>query len=1114
MSKFFILRPIFATVVSIILVLAGLVALKVLPIAQYPDISPPTVTITATYPGASAETLSKTVAAPIEEQLSGIENLIYFNSTSNSVNGQVTITVTFAIGSSGDKAQTDVNNRVQIANARLPTEVQRQGVTVLKRSNDILFAFALLSEDKEKPVELLQISNFVTINVLDEIKRIPGVSDATNFVARDYSMRVWLNPERMAQLGVTTADVQTALQAQNNQYAAGRIGGEPAAKDQSLVYTVTTKGRLLSAEQFGNVVLRSNGPNGTLRIKDIARVELGAQSYEATSLINGNPGVPIGVFLQTGANALDVATAVRKRLEELKPTFPEGVSYQIPFDTTIFIKESIKEVVKTFIEAAILVILVVFIFLQSWRATVIAVVAVPVSLIGTFAGLYLFDFSINTLTLFALVLAIGIVVDDAIVVLENVERLIEQQHLAPLPAALEAMREVEAPVVAIVLVLVSVFVPVAFLGGIAGKLYQQFAVTVAVAVVLSGLVALTLTPVMCAALLKPHKEDDEKKKTGVVGRFWNGFNKGFAKLTGWYLSLVDRGLKFRLFAFLIFAAFIALVVFLFWRLPTSFVPPEDQGYVIASVQLPDGASLKRTERVTLQLRDLVKDNESVANFFIINGFDFIAGGNKSNAATIFVTLKEYADRKGSAEDLVKVLFGTNGRIGDGLVLAFNPPAIRGLGTAGGYEVYVQDRTSSASPAELQKVLQKLIAELQKDPRLAQQNTFFRPTTPQLQVDLDREKALALGVSVGDAYSALQATMGALYINDFNISGRTFRVQMQADQPYRAKPEDLGNVYVRTGTTTSTGATTAQAGQNQIGITSNMIPLKALLNVQTVIGAEQLERYNGFLAAKIFGGAKPGISSGDAIKAVEEVAAKTLPQGYQIEWTGQAYQEKRAGSASIFAFGFAIIMVYLILSALYERWGLPGAVLLALPFALAGAAGFTFLRGLENDIYFQIGLIVLIGLAAKNAILIVEFAEAALLEGKTRAEAALHAAKLRFRPIVMTSLAFVLGVFPLVIASGASAASRQAMGTGVFGGMLFATFIAPIFIPLFFATLARKPKPNEIAKAKRKREEADRAMKAADDEASAGSEDGKAGAADGVDAKRKPADDRSKEDGHA
>ncbi len=615
--------------------------------------------------------------------------------------------MTFEVGSDGDKAQTDVNNRVQIANPRLPVEVQRQGVTVLKRSNDILFAVMLYSESDQNPVDVLTISNYVTINMLDEIKRVPGVGDAINFIARDYSMRIWLNTERMAQLGVTPADVQAAVTAQNNQYAAGRIGAEPAPADQKLTYTVTTKGRLLTAEQFGDIVLRSSGPGGTLRVKDVARVELGAQTYDASSYVHDRIGVPIGVFLQAGANALDTANRVRARLEELKPGFPPGVVYSIPFDTTLFIKASITEVVHTFAIAAVLVIAVVFVFLQTWRATLIPAVAVPVSLIGTFAGLYLFGFSINTLTLFAMVLAIGIVVDDAIVVLENVERLMREERLTPVAAAIEAMREVQGAVVAIVLVLCAVFIPVAFLGGIAGQLYKQFAVTVAVAVVLSGVVALTLTPALCAILLK-HEEHEKEKP-----RFFRWFNTGFDRASRLYLMFVGRGLRHRPIAVAIFVLVVVVVGFLFWRTPSSFVPAEDQGYIIGSAQLPDGASLKRTERTTTKLRELLQGQEAIDDILTINGFDFIAGGNKTNAATIFYPLKDYDQRKTTAQQLVGIVFGQNAKIDDGIVLAFNPPAIRGIGNAGGYEVYragPDQQRESVGPREGDERLHRRAAE--------------------------------------------------------------------------------------------------------------------------------------------------------------------------------------------------------------------------------------------------------------------------------------------------------------------------------------------------------------------------------------------------------------------
>ena len=1032
-SRFFIERPIFAAVMSIIVVLAGLVSLKILPIAQYPEIAPPTVTITATYPGAAAETLAKTVAAPIEEQLSGLENLLYYQSGSSS-NGQTTITATFEVGTDVDKAVFNVNNRVQLATPRLPDEVRRNGVVVAKRSSNFLMAVALNSPKSTH--DTLFLSNYATQNVIDEIKRVPGVGDILVFGARDYSMRLWLQPDKMARLGVTTGDINAAVNAQNAQFAAGKIGADPAPPGQQLVYTVTARGRLVEPEEFGDIVLRSAGPGGVLRLKDVARVELGAQSYDASGSNNGLPAVAIGILLQSGANALDAGDGVKKKMAELKrERFPADVDFVIPYDTTRFVSASIKEVGVTIIEAAIIVVLVVFVFLQTWRATLIPMLAVPVSLIGTFAGLWLFGFSINTLTLFAMVLAIGIVVDDAIVVLENVERLMREEKMAPMPAAIEAMREVSGAVVGIVLVLCAVFIPVAFLGGIAGQLYRQFAVTVAIAVVISGAVALTLTPALCALLLKPEDED----KPGFGRRLFGPFNRGFGWLTRRFLAAVDFVLARRVVALVGFAAVLGLAAFLFTRVPGSFVPSEDQGYIIAAAALPDGATLERTAATTERLRHMMDGNQAKQDFFIINGFDLIGGGTKSNSATIFVPMKDWSERKQSSQELAAEVSGKGFGLPDGIAFAFNPPAIQGLGQAGGFEVYVQTRLDTDT-ARLAQVTGDFMKALQARPELEGINTFFRPTVPQLRVGVDREKALALGVPVNDVFAALQAQMGSLYVNDFNKSGRTYRVVMQADAQFRAKPEDIGALYVRSSTT------------------QQMVPLKALVTVSTLIGPELIDRYNSYVAAKVFGGGKAGVSSGQAIAAVEAVAKEVLPPGYAIEWTAQAYQEKRTGNASVFAFGFALIMVYLILSALYERWGVPLAVLLAVPFAVTGALVLVFLRHMSNDIYFQIGLVVLIGLAAKNAILIAEFAMQGMAAGKSAAEAARDAARLRFRPIVMTSLAFVLGVVPLVIATGAGAAARQSMGTGVFGGMLVATFVAPIFVPLFFALLARKPRP--------------------------------------------------------
>lgn len=1021
MTKFFITRPIFASVLSIIIVLAGLAAALKLPITQYPEIAPPTVLIIATYPGASADTLSKTVAAPIEEQLSGVEGLLYFNSSADS-SGTLTITATFEVGTDVNQATFNVSNRVNIALPRLPDEVRRTGLVVQKRSNDILLVVMLT--DKQQKYDTLYLSNYATLNVLDELKRIKGVGDANIFGAQDYSMRIWLRPDRMAQLGVTTTDIANAIKAQNAQYAAGKIGQEPSPSTQELVYTVTAKGRLVEPSSFGNIIVRAEGPRGVLYLKDVARIELGSQTYNVRTALDGLPGVGIPIFLQTGANSLDTAKAIKEKMAELKKRFPEGVDWEVPYDTSDFVKSSIIEVVKTLGEAMVLVVLVVFLFLQSWRATLIPLIAVPISLIGTFAGLWMFGFSINTLTLFAMVLSIGIVVDDAIVVLENVERLMSEEKLSPIKAAIKSMEQVSGAVIAIVLVLCAVFIPVAFLGGIAGQMYRQFAVTVAVAVVISGIVALTLTPALCAILLKEvHKES----------KFFKPFNRGFLKLTDFYSSTVSLTLRHKFIGTLVFSGIILLVVILLRSVPGSFVPAEDQGYVVTAVIMPDGATLRRTIKTTQNVRAAIAKDPAVAFEFAVYGFDLIGGGNKTSAGTMFVRLKDWAERTTTADDIVKKLFGIGMSQPDGMAIAFNPPAIRGLGSSGGFEVYVQSRGDS-DPLHLFAVVNSFTDALKKEKELAGINTFFRPTVPQLFVEVDEAKAISQGVPVADIYATLQSTMGSLYVNDFNKSGRTYRVQLQAEAEYRMTAEDLGKVYVR-----------STAGQ--------MIPLSALSKVSNIVGAEQLERYNGLLSAKVLGGGAPGISSGEAIKMVEKVAAENLPDGYQIAWTGQAYQEKRTGSAAIFAFGFAIIMVFLILAAQFETWALPLAVIMAVPFALAGALLAVLLRGMPNDIYFQIGLITLVGLAAKNAILIVEFASQKMEEGMPVTQAALEAARMRFRPIVMTSMAFVLGIVPLVIATGAGAAARRSMGTGVFGGMILATFVATIFIPLFFTWLS-------------------------------------------------------------
>lgn len=1022
-SQFFIKRPIFASVLSIIIVLAGLAAAFQLPVAQYPQITPPTVFVTATFPGASAETLIKTVAAPIEEKLSSVENLLYFRSSADS-SGRLTITATFEIGTDIDQATFNVSNEVNTALARLPDVVRRTGVVVQKRSNDLLLVFAVTSKDSRHTP--LFISNYITNNMLDDLRRAPGVGDARIFGARDYSMRIWLQPDRMAYLGITTSDIAEAIRAQNRQYAAGKIGQEPAPADQQLVYTVTTKGRLLEPEQFENIILRADGPQGVLYLKDVARVELGAQSYNVQMVLNGEPGVGIGIFLRTGANALETAAAIKAKMRELEKNFPEGMQYVLPYDTSDFVKSSIWEVVKTLGEAMILVVLVVYLFLQSWRATLIPIIAVPISLIGTFAGLWLLGYSINTMTLFAMVLSIGIVVDDAIVVLENIERLISEEKLSPINAAIKAMQQVSSAVVAMTLVLVAVFVPVAFLGGMAGELYRQFAVTVAVAGVISGVVALTLSPVLCATLLK---------STHQPGAFFRGFNHVFNRIRDAYVYLVGTSLRYGKTSAVIFLLLTSGVVYLIYTIPGSFVPSEDQGYVITSVVLPDGAALPRTMKTADAVRTEMSKDPAVAFHFAVNGLDFIGGGNKTNVTTMFVRLKDWSARTTTASDAVDKIVEIGSRQPDGMAIAFNPPAIRGLGSTGGFEVYVQTR-GSFNTQQFTQVVNDFIDALRKEPELASVNTFFRSTVPQLYVEVDEAKAITQGVAIADIYTTLQSTMGSLYVNDFNRSGRTYRVQLQAEAAYRMKPEDLGKVYVR-----------ARSGA--------MIPLSALITVNPIIGAEQLQRFNGLLSAKLMGRGASGVSSGDVIKRVEQVAAQTLPDGYQIAWTGQAFQEKRTGAAALFAFSLAIIMVFLILAAQFETWALPLAVIMAVPFAIAGALIAILFRDMPNDIYFQIGMVTLIGLAAKNAILLVEFANQKMKEGVSIKQAAIQSAQLRFRPIVMTSMAFILGVVPLLIATGAGSAARQSMGTGVFGGMIMAAFVATIFIPLFFSWFVRK-----------------------------------------------------------
>src|SRR5512134_3517332 len=1029
-SRFFIDRPIFAAVLSIFIVIAGLAAMRVLPVGQYPEISPPVVTVRAVYPGASATTLEQTVAAPLENAINGVEDMLYMSSTSAS-NGAVEMQVTFNIGADVDKAALNVNNRVKQAEARLPLEVRRQGVTVEKGSSAFLQVIAFSSPDSR--YDGLYISNYVTLNVLDQLKRIPGTTNVQIFGAKDYAMRIWLKPDRLSQLKLTTAEVTRAITEQNAQFAAGRIGQAPTSGTQELVYTVTTKGRLAEVAEFENIVVRANPDGSNLRLKDVARVELGSKDYEFIGRVNGREATLVGIFLQPGANALAVAQNVNDVVADLATRFPDGLKHSVVYDTTRFVKVSIREVVFTLGEAMLLVLLVVYLFLQSFRATLIPMLAVPVSLIGTFAGLLALGYSINTLTLFGMVLAIGIVVDDAIVVLENVERIMHEMHLSARESAIKAMQEVTGPVIAIVLVLCAVFVPIAFLGGLTGELYRQFAVTISIAVVISGVVALTLTPALCVLILK--------RGPTTPNRFFRWFNDWFTRVTGRYARGVTWMIRRSAVGVALFLGMVAITAGL-WRItPGSLVPDEDQGYYIAAVILPDGATLERTDRVVNEVVDIIKSNPFNENAVAFTGFDFLGGAFRNSAATIFVTQTHWDERPVPVQALVGELWAKTGHIKEALVLAFAPPPIFGLGNAGGFEFYIQNRGEGGAQ-RLSEVAQKFIGSASKDPAFAQINTLWRANTPQLYVDVDRERAKAVGVPLDDLYGTVAATIGTYYFNRF---GRTWQVLMSSESGFRKRPDDIGEVWMR-----------SEKG--------DMVPLAALADIRYSSGPETLDRFNNLPAVKILGAGAPGTSSGQAIAEVEKIAKEVLPPDFSLDWSGASYQEKKAGGTSVLALGLAAVMAFLILAAQYEKWSLPFSVLLAMPFGTFGALAAVWLRGLTNDVYFQIGLVTLLGLAAKNAILIVEYAAMKHHEGLSAAAAAVEAARLRFRPILMTSLAFIFGVLPLAISTGAGAGARHSVGTGVVGGMLAATFLAIFFVPLFFKVITdwrfREPRSSE------------------------------------------------------
>ncbi|MGA4533190.1 efflux RND transporter permease subunit [Ectopseudomonas chengduensis] len=1020
-SRFFIDRPVFATVISIVIVLAGLAAMRALPIAQYPEILPPQVSVSAAYPGASSQVIAETVAAPLEQAINGVENMIYQLSNSSS-SGAMSLTVYFEVGTDPDQATINVNNKVQAALAKLPEEVRRQGVKVEKKSSDILQVITLYSPDDSR--DPIFISNYALINVIDELKRLKGVGDASQFGSKDYSMRIWLRPDKLAQYNLTPTDVVNAIREQNSQFAAGSFGQQPLKVPQDFTYTVTTQGRFTDPKEFESVILRTDDTGASLLLKDVARVELGAQDYSLVTTLNGQQNAAFGIYLQPGANALDTAEAVERTMERLAKRFPEGIAYKIPYDTTKFVQVSITEVIHTFFEALVLVVLVVFIFLQNWRATLIPVLAIPVSLVGTFAGMYMLGFSINLLTLFGMVLAIGIVVDDAIVVIENVERVMRTQGLNARDASIKAMEEVTGPIIAIVLVLCAVFVPVGFLGGLAGQMYKQFAITIAVSVVISGIVALTLSPALCALLLKPGHHEP-----AAPFRFFNRF---FDKATEGYGAGVRFFLKRSLIGMLLFGGMIALIMLLFSRVPGSLVPDEDQGYVINAYYLPPAASLNRTEALSGAVSQQLMAHPAVEDVVTFAGFDVLTFGVRSNAGVSFVPLKDWSERTTpelDARNLTREFMGMGAAQKDGLVLSFNPPPITGMSTTGGFESFIQDR-SGGSVEQLGEKVQAFVEAASQRLELAGVQSTFSANVPQYYIDLDRTKTRALGVSVSDVFTAMQATFGSYYVNDFTLFGRTWQVSLQSESEFRRKPEDLGQVYVRS----SSG---------------DLVPLSTLLRVRRILGPDSYDRFNVYPSAKVLGGPAPGYSSGQALAAMQEVADEVLGEDYSLGWIGSAYQELATQGSGAQAFVFGLILVFLILAAQYERWTLPLAVVTAVPFAVFGAILAVWLRGIQNDVYFQVGLVTLIGLAAKNAILIVEFAVLLRAEGKSIFDSALEAAKLRFRPIVMTSLAFILGCVPLAISSGAGSASRHSIGTGVIGGMLAATLLATFLIPMFY-----------------------------------------------------------------
>jgi len=1022
-SKFFIDRPIFATVMSIIIVIAGFMGVKGLPIEEYPKLTPPQVVVSATYTGADAQTIADSVASALEDQINGVENMLYIQSTSSS-SGAMNINVYFKIGTNPKDATVDVNNRVQAALSRMPREVQDMGVTVRERSSSILQAIAFTNPN----MNLIEMHNYIALNIDNEIKRVSGIGDTAIIGNKEYSIRIWFKPDVLAYYKLTPSDVIGQIKIQNSQYAAGKIGEQPADSGNPYVYSVRTEGRLKSPIQFSNIIIKTiNGVN--LKLKDVADVELGAANYASDAMLNGKPAIPMMLFLQSDANALATAKAVSAKLNELKKSYPEGFEHTVAYDPTEFIDVSIDEVIKTFIEAMVLVVIVMYFFLKSFRATIIPMLAVPVSIIGTFGGLYIMGFSINLITLFALILAIGIVVDDAIVVIENVERILhEEKDIDVKDATVKAMQEVQAPVISIVLVLCAVFVPVSFMEGFVGVIQRQFALTLVISVVISGFVALTLTPALCAVMLK--KQESEP--------FWlvKKFNDFFDFSTRVFTIGVSKVLRHIIASFIFIAIMGYATYSLFGIVPKGLVPSEDKGAVMVITSLPPSTTMLKTKQEVQTISNTVLSNPNVQFTMGFAGYDMLSGALIENSAISFIKLKDWSERKGTQNEAGTLVGMFNGMLinsKESMTFVVNVPPIMGLSMTGGFEMFLQNK-SNKTYAQIEEDVKKVTAAANARAELMSVRTTLETNYRQYQIDIDKEKAKLYGISESEIFSALSSTFGSSYINDFNLFGKSYRVYARANQSFRNSPEDLRGVFVRS----------SQGG---------MVPINSIATLTRTLGPDIVNRFNLFPAAKVQGDPKPGYTSGDAIRAIQEVVEQTLSKDeYSIAWAGTAYQEVSSQGTGTTAFIFGMVFVFLILAAQYERWLIPLAVITAVPFAVFGSLLLVWLRGLTNDIYFEIGLLLLIGLSAKNAILIVEFAMQERDSGKSIFDAAINAARLRFRPIVMTSFAFTLGVFPMVISTGAGAASRHSLGTGVVGGMIAATTIAIFFVPMFYYLL--------------------------------------------------------------